>query len=41
MSIFTGHTSEHAPHSEDAHGSVGVAGDPAQLRGRIAPIGPG
>ena len=41
MSIFTGHTSRHAPQSEEAKGSVGAACRPASCGVRIAPIGPG
>ena len=47
MSIRTGQTSKHAPHSDDAYGSDAVCAStgwramPRSWGVRIAPIGPG
>jgi hypothetical protein len=41
MSIFTGHTSAQAPHSEEAHGREVCDLRPWSWGVRIAPIGPG
>ena len=41
MSIFTGHVSTHAPHNDEANGSLPACLQAQQVRRRIEPIGPG
>ena len=41
MSIFTGHTSRHAPHRLEAYGSWAVFSNPTSCGVITAPIGPG
>ena len=41
MSMRTGHTSKHAPHSVEAYGNVGLSLIPVSCGESTAPIGPG